>query len=229
MRILIICLCILVVIVISIMPCFIPGSCKNQGEGVSQFSLSDPFPSFLENITHSLLPFIRANKMNSMYLHDAPHALIKFLEDIVNNHLKPNTPFVRAKDRPPILRYYNTSKLSNPYENLHYDRRRYAATQLRLVIVLYDDTNSSSFCFVKRCDDDKEVCTISQKGQVTLINANKLLHSIKVSSGERLILIMDLVNDSSEYQKRGFCGSFFTVWDYVWLDVIVKYFIGNVR
>ena len=64
-----------------------------------------------------------------------------------------------------------------------------------------------------------------KKNTLIGIEANELLHKVKIENGERLVLMVDVVNNN----KRGICGTFFYTWDYIWLNIIVKNFIGNVK
>lgn len=114
----------------------------------------------------------------------------------------------------------------NPFENWHYDRKRYSydSKQYRIVINLYDNS-TSEFCYTLKCLNNKEECITTKKNTLIAIEANELHHKVKIENGERLVLMVDVVNNST----RGICGTFFSIWDYIWLKIIVNNFVGNVK
>lgn len=202
-------------IIIIILFCIRPFKCSKQDEGIFVFKNKPMF----ENLTSNALSYMKKNNINTLFFDD--DNIMNTIITQVNSRL--NTNFKKS-DRSLWMRYYN-SESKNPYEEYHYDRQRYCrlSKQVRIVIVLHDDSDSN-FCYKLRCNMNKEVCIPSKVGNWSIIYANKLLHAAKVRQGERLVLMADLVDNST----RGVCGTFFSIWDYIWLRWFVHMNVGKV-
>lgn len=221
-------LLVLLLLILIVLTCIRPFGCESKDEeGLYTFKQDT---GQFRNLTAKAKEYMKKNKINTLFFKD---------DDIMNSIIKEvnsrmNTNFKKS-DRSLWMRYYD-SESKNPYEEYHYDRQRYCrnSKQVRVVIVLYDDSDSH-FCYKVRCGDksedldngaplDGEVCIPSEVGNWSVIYANKLLHAAKVRKGERLVLMADLVDDST----RGVCGTFFSIWDYIWLQWIVHVSVGKV-
>jgi hypothetical protein len=176
---------------------------------------------FIDFFIHKELTLVRNSTLNTKFIDD--EKMVQFLKKEITKTLGPD--FFIA-DRGLWLRYYNSDKYENPYENWHYDRKRYNyhSTQYRMVINLYDNS-TSAFCYTLKCADNKEKCIPTQKNTLIAIEANESYHKVKIEKGERLVLMADVVNDSN----RGICGTFFSIWDYIWLKIIINNFVGSVQ
>ena len=194
--------------------CIRPFDCKKGDEGIQTFT-SKTFPEIKENS----LDYMRKHNINTLFFRNDD--IMDEIISEVNKRLKSN---FKKSDRKLWLRYYNSNS-RNPYEEYHYDRQRYcrSSKQIRVVIVLHDES-TSNFCYKERCEENKEVCIPSRVGNWTIVYANKLLHAAKVRQGERLVLMADLVDDTT----RGVCGWVFSIWDYIWLKWIVHMSVGKV-
>lgn len=216
-------LLILGLILFIVLFCIRPFDCsKSSDEGIFTFKHET---YMFENLTTKAKDYMKKNKINTLFFDD--DEIMDTIIKEVNGRM--NTNFKKS-DRSLWMRYYD-SKSKNPYEEYHYDRQRYcrSSKQVRVVIVLYDDSDSH-FCYKLRCRDKDgslskdEVCIPSEVGNWSVIYANKLFHAAKVRRGERLVLMADLVDDST----RGVCGTFFSIWDYIWLRWIVHMSVGKV-
>jgi len=119
-----------------------------------------------------------------------------------------------------FLRYYN-GKAPNPFEFMHLDSKHYDSdtTQIRAVINLYDKSIEGEFCYESRCCNKGALyCNHTKPNTLTLIQANKLHHKYEYKGGERLIYVIDFTTS----YKRGFYGSVWGSWDFVW-DRIQKW------
>ena len=176
---------------------------------------------FMDSFINKELMIIRNSTMNTKFIDD--EKIVHFLKKEITKTL--GSEFFIA-ERGLWLRYYNSDKYANPYETWHYDRKRYTynSTQYRIVINLYDNS-TSEFCYTLKCADNKEKCINTQKNTLLAIEANEAYHKVKVENGERLVLMADVVNDSA----RGICGTFFSIWDYIWLKIIINNFVGTVQ
>ena len=195
--------------------------CKNKDDNGMIIKTIDLNYDFMDSFINKELTIIRNSTMNTKFIDD--EKIVQFLKKEIKKTLGPE--FFIA-ERGLWLRYYNSDKYSNPYETWHYDRKRYTyhSTQYRLVINLYDNS-TSEFCYTLKCADNEEKCIATQKNTLLAIEANESYHKVKVENGERLVLMADVVNDST----RGICGTFFSIWDYIWLKIIINNFVGTVQ
>ena len=208
---------IITIIILIIIYCCTPFSTTKNNEGIIYKNIDIYHLSDFISKMHS---YMKLNNMATKFITDKKLEL--FLLNEVNKYTKKS---FQIADRGVWLRYYCPG-VKNPFENYHYDRQRYAkkSDQIRIVLVLYDNSDSY-FCYKERSNNNNIVKIKSKPGNITLIYANKLLHAATVKNGERLVLMMDVVDDL----KRGLSGNFFIAWDYIWLNILVKYFIGNVN
>ena len=201
-------------LVLLVLWCIRPFNCEKGDEGIKTFK-SKIFPE----IKDQYLDYMKQNNINTLFFRND-----EIMDDIISEVNKKLNSNFKKSDRKLWLRYYN-SESKNPYEEYHYDRQRYcrSSRQIRVVIVLHDESNSN-FCYKLRCNENEEICVPSHVGNWTIVYANKLLHAAKVKQGERLVLMADLVDDTT----RGACGLFFSIWDYIWLKWIVHMSVGKV-
>ena len=209
------------IIYITFKNCKTRKKCKNKDDNgiiIKQINLNYEFmDSFIKNE----LNIIKNNNIVTKFIDNED--ITNFLKNEITKTLGPD--FFIA-DRGLWLRYYNSDKYINPFENWHYDRKRYSynTKQYRIVINLFDNSKSN-FCYTLKCLNNKEECIITKKNTLVLIEANETYHQLKLENGERLVLMVDVVNNS----KKGICGTFFSIWDYIWLNIIVNNSIGNVK
>lgn len=195
--------------------------CKNKDDNGMIIKTVDLDHNFIDFFINKELTTIRNSTMNTKFIDD--EKMVDYLKKEITKTLGPE--FFIA-DRGLWLRYYNSDKYANPYETWHYDRKRYTyhSKQYRIVINLYDNS-TSKFCYTLKCTENQEKCIPTQKNTLLAIEANESYHKVKIEKGERLVLMADVVNDSS----RGICGTFFSIWDYIWLKIIVNNFVGSVQ
>ena len=214
-------LIILIILYITFEKCQTRKQCKNQDDnGIIIKSINLNY-DFMDSFINNELNIIRNSNIITKFIDN--ENITKFLK---NEIIKTLGPDFFIADRGLWLRYYDSDKYINPFENWHYDMKRYSynTKQYRIIINLFDNS-TSKFYYTLKCLNNKEQYIMTQKNTLVAIEANEALHKVKIENGERLVLMVDVVNNS----KRGICGTFFSIWDYIWLNIIVNNFIGNVK
>ena len=210
---------IIIIIFIFINICSLKKGCRNKNDHGIILKLID-----LNNINKFIideLKYFRTNNIETKFINN--NDIKKFINKIIINNFDKS---FKIADRGIWLRYYNSDKFINPYEYWHYDRKRYSlnSNQYRLVINLFVNANSK-FCYKLKCSNNNEKCIKSESGLLIGIEANEGYHKVIVENGERLVLMVDIVDN----EKRGICGNLFSIYDYVWLNIIKNYFISPLK
>ena len=214
-------LIILIILIIIFLRCNSNRKCNNKDDNGIIIKNIDLNYHFINTFINNELEYIRNNNLVTKFI-DNPEITNFFIKEI--KKILGDEFFIA--DRKLFLRYYNSQKFINPYENWHFDKKRFSLNtyQYRGVLNLFDDS-SSQFCYKLKCQNNEEKCIISKKNTLILIEANNCLHKVHIEHGERLVLIVDVVNNS----KKGICGRVFSILDYIWLKIIVNNFYGSVE
>lgn len=210
---------VIIIICILFYLCSLKRGCKNCSDNgiiIKNIDITQ-----LRSFINDELKYFRNNNIETKFINN-PN-IEKFINNVI---LKNFGESFTIADRGIWLRYYNSNKFYNPYENWHYDRKRYSlnSTQYRVVINLYVNANSE-FCYKLKCYNNKDLCITSKSGVLIGIEANEGYHKVIVNNGERLVMMVDIIDN----KKRGICGYLFMIHDYLWLNIIKNYFISPLK
>jgi hypothetical protein len=113
------------------------------------------------------------------------------------------------------VRHYTSNLSFNPFSHFHIDLNRYHGRQFRLIINLFDDSDCE-FQYMTR--DGSIVAQKTVSNSLSIIEAGRLRHRVKMTRGTRLLLMMDFTTT----RTRGCLGWFAFTWDYVWMTCVAS-------
>lgn len=111
------------------------------------------------------------------------------------------------------VRLYTTEVRHNPFSHFHIDHKRYRGRQFRVVVNLFDESDCA---FEYRAPGGDVVSHPTRSNSLCVIEAGRLSHRVQMSSGMRLLLMMDFTTA----RDRGALGWLGFAWDTFWMKAI---------